>query len=83
MRQEIQDLSSFAMLKKSTINHLINNKKKTKTKTMKKAILTFGAFFTMVVLTSFNEPKTEKVTISKTTTEIGGGGQVVDKPNKK
>ncbi|WP_396212603.1 hypothetical protein [Flavobacterium sp.] len=50
---------------------------------MKKAILTFGAFFTMVVLTSFNEPKTEKVTISKTTTEIGGGGQVVDKPNKK
>jgi hypothetical protein len=27
----------------------------------------------MVVLTSFNEPKTEKVTISKTTTEIGGG----------
>jgi hypothetical protein len=26
----------------------------------------------MVVLTSFNEPKTEKVTISKTTTEIGG-----------
>jgi hypothetical protein len=37
----------------------------------------------MVVLTSFNEPKTEKVTISKTTTEIGGGGQVVDKPNKK
>lgn len=39
---------------------------------MKKAILTFGVFFTMVVLTSFNEPKTEKVTISKTTTEIGG-----------
>ena len=43
---------------------------------MKKEILTFGVFFTMVVLTSFNETKTEKVTISKTTTEIGGTGAV-------
>ena len=40
---------------------------------MKKAILTFGLFSLVMILTSFTTPETSKVTVSNTLEAVGSG----------